>query len=155
MDRAALTNHLKQTARGLGFDLAGACPAVPAAGVERLRQWLAQGFAGEMHYLAKREPAYEHPRHVLDGVRSLLVLAMNYRTAEPAVVQPGQGRISRYAWGADYHDLIHDRLGQLAEALRARRPRRSCGASSIRRRFWNASSRSWPAWAGSARTPWF
>ena len=36
-----------------------------------------------MRYLAKREAAYEHPRHVLDGVRSLIVLAMNYRTVEP------------------------------------------------------------------------
>jgi epoxyqueuosine reductase len=122
MDRAALTTHLKQTARGLGFDLAGVCPAVPAAGYERLRDWLSQGFAGEMHYLAKRETAYAHPRHVLDGVRSLVVLAMNYRTAEPAASKPGQGRISRYAWGTDYHDLIHDRLEELAEALRASVP---------------------------------
>ncbi|HVU88592.1 MAG TPA: tRNA epoxyqueuosine(34) reductase QueG [Pirellulales bacterium] len=122
MDRAALTTYLKQTARELGFDLAGACPAVPAAGFEHLRDWLAQGFAGEMHYLAKREAAYEHPRHVLDGARSLLVLAMNYRTAEPVTPEPGQGRISRYAWGADYHDLIHERLGILREALRAKVP---------------------------------
>jgi epoxyqueuosine reductase len=43
------------------------------------------------------------------------MLAMNYRTAEPHPVAPGEGRVSRYAWGdADYHDLIRDRLNQLA-----------------------------------------
>ena len=92
MERAALTIHLKQTAQDLGFDLAGVCPAVAPAGFDRLREWLAHGFAGEMQYLANREPAYEHPRHVLDGVRSLIVLAMNYRTVEPASIAAGQGR---------------------------------------------------------------
>jgi epoxyqueuosine reductase len=76
-----------------------------------------------MHYLAARRDAYEHPRHILDGVRSLVMLGMPYRTADPVPCQPGQGRISRYAWGAaDYHDLIHDRLRQLADWLVERVP---------------------------------
>jgi epoxyqueuosine reductase len=46
------------------------------------------------------------------------MLAMNYRTAEASVTHEGQGRVSRYAWGdADYHDLIHDRLVELADVL--------------------------------------
>ena len=64
-----------------------------------------------MHYLADRRDAYGDPHRVLDGVRSIVMLAMNYRTAEPAPAGDGQGRVSRYAWGAaDYHDLIHERL---------------------------------------------
>ena len=60
---------------------------------------------------------------MLDGVRSIVMLAMNYRTAEPAPPQPGQGRVSRYAWGdADYHDLIRERLNALADSLRERVP---------------------------------
>ena len=43
-----------------------------------------------MHYLADRRDAYEHPRHVLDGVRSVVMLAMEYRTAEPAATGPGR-----------------------------------------------------------------
>jgi epoxyqueuosine reductase len=51
------------------------------------------------------------------------MLAMNYRTAEPAAPCAGEGRISRYAWGdADYHDLVHERLNQLADYLRERVP---------------------------------
>ena len=119
----ALTTHLKQISRReLGFStLAGVCPAVPAAGFDRLREWLAQGFAGEMHYLAKREAAYAHPRHVLDGVRSMVLLAMNYRTAEPAsgASWPGE-RIPRYAWG---HGL--SRPDSRAVEVARRRPLRA------------------------------
>ena len=62
--------------------------------------------------------AYEHPRHVLDGVRSILMLGLPYRTGEPQPAGAGQGRISRYAWGAgDYHDVIHDRLKRLIAAV--------------------------------------
>src|SRR6185312_2994951 len=54
---------------------------------------------------------------------SIVVLAMNYRTAEPAKPQAGEGRVSRYAWGeADYHDLIRERLNRLAEFVRERVP---------------------------------
>lgn len=71
-----------------------------------------------MKYLAERAKAYEHPRHVLEGARSLLVLGTPYCTAEPQTPQAGQGRVSRYAWGTDYHGLIRHRLHQLADVHR-------------------------------------
>ena len=113
MDSIELTRSLKEEAHRLGFGLAGACPAVGSSGFSTLKQWLAAGYAGEMHYLPARLPAYEHPRHVLDGCRSLLLLGTNYRTAEPATPGTGYGRISRYAWNIDYHQVIRERLGQL------------------------------------------
>lgn len=117
MSPSELTSALKREAHRLGFDLAGACPAVTPDGITRFHQWLAAGYAGEMRYLESRASAYSHPRHVLDGVRSLLVLGMNYRRLEPESPQHGRGRVSRYAWGRDYHDLIHDRLRQLLDFL--------------------------------------
>jgi epoxyqueuosine reductase len=117
-----LASALKAEASRLGFDLAGIVPAVAAPGYDRLQQWLAAGYAGEMEYLGKRAEAYSHPRHVLDGARSLLVLSFNYRTVEPKPTQPGGGRVSRYAWGRDYHDLIRERLDELTSFLRARVP---------------------------------
>ena len=110
----SVTEALKQEAYRLGFDLAGACRAVSPPGIRRFRQWLAAGYTGEMRYFGDRAEAYEHPRHVLKGVQSLLMLATGYRTVEPAEARPGQGRISRYAWGADYHHVIHARLHRLA-----------------------------------------
>src|SRR6266480_4802168 len=128
MDRADLTNNLKRRASELGFSLCGLCPAIAPPGAARLDEWLAAGYAGQMHYLADRQDAYADPNRVLDGVRSVVMLAMNYRTAEPVTPNVGQGRVSRYAWGeADYHDLIHERLDQLAELLRDHVPARVRG----------------------------
>src|SRR5262245_44789609 len=71
-----------------------------------------------MDYLAARQAAYEHPRHVLEGVRSIVMLGLPYRTVEPRQPRAGEGRISRYAFGSgDYHDVIHDKLRQLIAAL--------------------------------------
>jgi len=118
-----LTRDLKSQARQAGFGLVGVCPAVTPAGLHHLHAWLDAGYAGQMQYFSARREAYSHPRHVLAGVRSLVMLGMHYRTAEPAACQAGQGRISRYAWGgADYHDVIHERLRQLAEWLAERAP---------------------------------
>jgi epoxyqueuosine reductase len=122
MPAPSLTAALKTEANRLGFDLAGVCPAVTAIGIERFGEWLSAGYAGEMHYLADRTEAYGHPRNVLDGVRSILMLAMVYRTAEPAAPGAGEGRVSRYAWGHDYHDLIRERLNRLGDFLRREAP---------------------------------
>src|SRR5687767_13067731 len=119
-----ITQALKTRARELGFALVGACPAVAPAGASRLEEWLARGYAGDMHYLSERKEAYAHPRFVLEGARSILMLGMPYRTAEPSAAGPGQGRVARYAWGpADYHDVIRGRLHLLADCLRELAPR--------------------------------
>src|SRR6187200_2438200 len=111
MEPAELTTELKQRASDLGFSLCGVCPAVSPPGAAKLDEWLAAGYAGQMHYLANRREAYRDPNRVLDGVRSIVMLALSYRTAEPVASGEGQGRVSRYAWGErDYHDVIHDRL---------------------------------------------
>src|SRR6478672_8806831 len=123
MERVELTQELKRRAGELGFSLCGVCPAIAPPGATRLDEWLAAGYAGEMHYLADRREAYSDPKHVLDGVRSIMMLGMNYRTADPTEPQAGQGRVSRYAWGnADYHDVIHARLDDLGDFIRARVP---------------------------------
>jgi epoxyqueuosine reductase len=122
MEELQLTAELKREAHRLGFELAGVCPAVTPGGVSQFHEWLAAGYAGTMDYLPSRAEAYSHPRHVLDGARSLLLLALPYRTVEPEPPQPGRGRVSRYAWGHDYHDVIRERLRTLAEFLAERSP---------------------------------
>ena len=115
MTPSEVTAALKGEAARLGFELSGTAPAVEPPGIGCFEEWLAEGFAGKMYYLAERAAAYRHPRHILDGVRSILMLAMNYRTVEPADAAAGQGGVSRYAWGADYHDVVRDRLNRLAD----------------------------------------
>lgn len=122
MTTVSLTADLKAEAQRQGFTLAGACPAVTPTGISRLGEWLDSGYAGQMSYLSRRQEAYSHPRHVLDGARSILLLAMNYGSDSPGAAGDGEGRISRYAWGNDYHDLIWDRLNQLSDWLRGEQP---------------------------------
>jgi epoxyqueuosine reductase len=118
MDQVELTSEIKRQAAELGFSRCGVCPVIAPPGAARLDEWLAAGYAGQMHYFADRRDAYGDPRCVLDGARSIVMLATNYRSAEPAMPRAGEGRVSRYAWGnADYHDLIRDRLNQLAATL--------------------------------------
>jgi len=109
-----LTAALKAEASRLGFALAGACRAVSPPRIDQFFEWLAAGYAGQMYYLANRKDAYRDPRHVMEGVRSILMLGLAYRTESPRPLSPGHGRIARYSWGADYHEVSRRRLRALA-----------------------------------------
>ncbi len=114
MDINGLSESVKAKALEVGFDWVGICDAVSPQGFGALESWLDQGFSGEMSYLENRREAYRHPNDVLDGVASIVMLAINYRSDFEHVSEAGLGKISRYAWGeSDYHDLIHAKLKQL------------------------------------------
>jgi epoxyqueuosine reductase len=109
---------LKEESHQLGFDLSGVCPAVEPAGIVRFHEWLEAGYAGQMRYLPDRREAYAHPDSVLEGVRSILMLGMNYHAGAPRSPGVGQGRVASYARGdLDYHDVIHERLESLIARL--------------------------------------
>jgi epoxyqueuosine reductase len=114
-----LAERIKALALSLGFDLAGVAHARPTRETERLRDWLARGYAGEMHYIGRRVEERVDPRRVLAGARSVLAVALVYDTrAERAPSETGP-RISRYAGGADYHELLLDRLRAVEAGLPA------------------------------------
>ncbi len=143
---ALLAAMLKTEGRRLGFDLVGIAPAVTPTSISRLQSWIEQGFAGEMQYIPRRATAYEHPEHVLAGVRSVVMVAVNYKGAgergSAGVRECGRGkgdteasdvphsqtpalpcRIASYAQGpADYHDTLKTRLQQFADVLHAAAP---------------------------------
>ena len=138
MNPAQRTRWIRERALALGFDLCGivALDAEPGAAEShemfaesaRLPAWLARGYAGEMKYL--QDPRREDPRRVLDGARSLIVVALNYnappRGAAAALAagygESPRGWISRYAWGDDYHDVIREKLDALIAELREQIP---------------------------------
>lgn len=102
---------IRQRAVELGFDLIGFAPAGPAPGAQRFVDWLAAGHHGEMGYLAREDAVQKRldPARVLPNVRTVIMVGVSYETlAVPADVlrDPSRGRIARYAWGADYHDVI-------------------------------------------------
>jgi epoxyqueuosine reductase len=117
-----LTAFVVERAHALGFDLCGVAPAEDFPELDRLPEWLARGYAGEMRYLA--DPRRASPAAAMPGVRSVIVCAINYNTAQPlstesaASIESGRGWISRYAWGEDYHRVLLAQLEALIGELR-------------------------------------
>jgi epoxyqueuosine reductase len=109
----SLETRLKQHARQLGFDLAGIAQAAPADGFDRLRAWLEQGFAGEMAYMSRHTEARRHPAALLPEVKSVVMVALNYKPPEEDATPEGRGKVARYARGPDYHDVLRRRLNAL------------------------------------------
>ncbi|MBI3329039.1 MAG: tRNA epoxyqueuosine(34) reductase QueG [Nitrospinae bacterium] len=118
-DRSAFTQQIKAKAQALGFDLVGMTTAEPLPHADRYRAWLAQGFAGEMGYMTRNVEKRADPSRVLPGVRSIIVLGMNYHTA-PELPKDARlrGWISEYAWGHDYHAFLGKQLEALAGFIR-------------------------------------
>jgi epoxyqueuosine reductase len=112
---------VKDRAREAGFDLCGIAPAAAFPELDRLREWLARGYAGEMHYMARNAERRADVRAVLPSARSVVSLAVLYNTDRPYSTEEkdaGAARIARYAWGDDYHDVLQQRLDLLVEWMR-------------------------------------
>ena len=117
-----LHERLKQQAHTLGFELAGVAPAAPADGFAHLQDWLAQGFAGAMDYLHRNGPPREHPSSILPEVRSVVMVGLNYHPGSVDSAPPLHGKVARYAGGADYHDVLRDKLKSLLRWVQAESP---------------------------------
>ena len=116
-----LREDLEREARALGFAAIGVAPAnaAPRAG-ERLRQWLASGAHGDMLWMEETAERRSAPAALWPDVRSVIALGMSYAPAEDplALAEVSDvGRISVYAQGADYHDVVKKALKALARWL--------------------------------------
>jgi epoxyqueuosine reductase len=119
---ASLEERLKARAHQLGFDLVGIAPAQPADDFDRLSEWLARGYAGEMGYMERRHEARRHPESILPTVRSVIMTALNYQPEPEGKRIENQGRLARYARGPDYHNVLRDRLRALLAWLQTESP---------------------------------
>ena len=118
-----LTRDLKTRAAELGFVLSGVAAAGTPDRFPFFLEWLAAGYAGQMHYLESRREAYRTPTSILDGCKTLLMLAFPYATTTPAPPAAGHGRVARYAWGEpDYHEYVFEQLQELKNWLRTLQP---------------------------------
>ncbi len=120
------TDWLEARARELGFDLCGVASAAKFPELARAEEWLARGYGGEMQYLA--DPRRRDADRALQGIRSVIVCALSYNTPLPKSTdvphlqrdEEPRGWISRYAWGADYHEVLREKLSELTVTLRQR-----------------------------------
>ena len=113
---------IKQRASELGFDLCGIAPVDAYPELSFLREWLDRGYAGDMSdWLARSAERRADVRHVVPGARSVIVTGTLYNTNRPysSDVPAGVARLSRYAWGDDYHDVLKRRLDVLLAWMRA------------------------------------
>jgi epoxyqueuosine reductase len=115
-DLHRLTEAVKEEARRLGFALVGVTTPDAPPHLDVFQAWLAQGRQGEMVYLETPRAcqARADPHLLLPDCRSILVLGVNYPVQiSNAVGDLNRGKIAAYAWGADYHDVLPERLRQL------------------------------------------
>ena len=125
-----LKAQLIDFARKLGFDSCRIASCVSPAHTQEFQAWLKNGAHGEMQYMARGEEKRSDPQRVLAGANSTIVLALNYFQGAEAGVSPAnngaadtaaataKGRIARYAWGDDYHDVIAPKLNEIDNFLK-------------------------------------
>ncbi len=115
--------EIKQQARALGFDKTGivAATTLTAEGAQ-LSEWLARGLHGQMNYMARDPQQRADPRLLLPSAKSVVCVALNYFRSEAHVDDAATAKISRYAWGDDYHDVLRDKLKALLAWIHERMP---------------------------------
>jgi epoxyqueuosine reductase len=116
----SIDNHtyfVKHTATQLGFDHCGiAQAAFLNEDARRLETWLQKGMHGEMNYMQNHFDLRVDPQKLVPGAKSVITLLLNYFPAEQ---QHHTGvKISKYAYGNDYHDVIRGKLNSFLKMLR-------------------------------------
>jgi epoxyqueuosine reductase len=121
----ALEPRIKRQATGLGFDPVGIARLGPVGTHDAFADWLRHGYAGDMEYLQRGADKRRDTTLPFPGVRSAVVVALDYGGRQPP------GTVARYARGADYHDVMVARLDQLHRSIEAECGRAVRGKSYV------------------------
>ncbi len=114
---------IKLKAAEIGFDKTGIVAAVALDDEQRhLREWLDRGYQGNMAWLEREPEKRLDPVVLFPGARSVIVCALNYYTGHDHANDAAKGKISRYAWGDDYHDVLREKLTALLDWIRKKDP---------------------------------
>ncbi|MBN1764403.1 MAG: tRNA epoxyqueuosine(34) reductase QueG [Sedimentisphaerales bacterium] len=101
-----------------GFDLVGIAPAEVVGDEGAFRRYLERGYHGDMVYLGRNVDKRLDPGKLVAGARSIICVGINYYQEDPLDPGPGcRGRVARYAWGRDYHEVLRERLKRLADKI--------------------------------------
>jgi epoxyqueuosine reductase len=109
-----------ELAKEYGFDLAGFAKAEPLDDeYKRLEEWVEKKYYASMEYMPRNLAKRKDVRTILPDAKSVISLGMNYYCKEEFPGKPGFGKVSRYAWGKDYHLIIWEKLESFIEELQA------------------------------------
>jgi epoxyqueuosine reductase len=111
------TSAIREAATALGFDRCAVAPVGALDAAPRLREWLAAGMHGSMQWMERSADRRADPGLVVPDARSVLIVTRSYWTGEDATADPSRARISRYAWGGEYHDVLGSALGDLYQRI--------------------------------------
>ena len=119
-NETALSSRIKEEAQRLGFGLVGISPVAAPPHEEFFAQWLRAGFAGKLDYMQRTELLRRQPEQLVPWAVSVISVGLNYNTDHhrPEAGARNAGWISRYAWGDDYHSVMHERLQSLLDRIR-------------------------------------
>jgi len=118
-----LAGNIKDRALFEGFNKVGIVGAQSLADEgRRLKEWLARGYHGEMGWMARDVAKRINPLEIFPQTRSVVVVALNYFTPHQHQQNPATGKVSRYAWGDDYHDVVKEKLTSLLSWIREQEP---------------------------------
>lgn len=116
----SLTQKIKQKAFEIGFHKVGIVRAEPLDKErEHLLEWLARNFHGEMRWMEREPEKRADPQILFPGAESVIVVALNYFTPHEHESDETKGKISRYAWGDDYHDVLKEKLRELLTFIKS------------------------------------
>ena len=146
MNSRYLTEKIKAEAKSLGFSACGIAKAkaVDNATADSYRHWIAEGRHASMQYLADNIDKRLDPRLLMDGVRSIVCVALSYAPAKK--IPADQYQIAYYAYGKDYHDVMKQKLHALASACGITSYRAFCDTAPVLERYW--AERAGLGWTG-------
>jgi epoxyqueuosine reductase len=122
-DTARISARIKAQAQALGFHKVGIVPArALSPELSKMNEWLARSFHGEMNWLARDPGQRADPRKLFPEARSVVVVALNYYTPAQHADNSASGKVSRYAWGDDYHEVVGEKLRNLLSWIREQWP---------------------------------
>lgn len=115
-----ITNEIvEERAKRLGFDLVGFAKAeILNNETDNLKKWLDKGYHAGMKYMGRNFDKRKDIRLVFPKAESVISLGLNYYKPDRHSKSEGKGKISRYAWGKDYHIVIWDKLKILENELK-------------------------------------
>jgi epoxyqueuosine reductase len=144
-----LSEQIKSKAYELGFHKVGIAKAEPLVDEgNRLKEWLGRGSHASMQWMEKNIDKRTDPRLVVPGAQSVISLAVNYYTPTPHDPAMDEGKISRYAWGDDYHIHVTKRIQSLFECIKQWSP------ESAGRYYVDTGPAMEKAWAAKAGLGW-
>lgn len=119
MNKTELTDRIRSKALDVGFNKVGIARADAVTSASLLQKWLTSGFHGTMNWMTNRFDERTDPRKFFPSAKSIVSVALNYNSPREIPSNKDIAKISRYAWGDDYHEIMKSKLRSLLDEIKS------------------------------------